>query len=290
MAAAALVVAAPIAEATVTVTAHFEVIAAAPYIFGDEALINNGASESQTGALLFLTENISPGGACNCVIDQAPLGVMYDTFWDRWAVINEDQSAMPAGASFNVLAVPASSPGVFVHTAAAPNIDGQLTLINSPLTNDNPKAELQVTQDFDPGAIGGTYDPHVIGVWYDSALGEWSIINEDGEFMPVGASFNVMVGPTHSNGGKESVLETSHGNSPGGVTLFNGANGVTNPNVIAFTTPDVDWNNHANIFDSDPTSVGYFEIGPNAFIAGVFHDDDSPMVLHEQINTLTFSS
>jgi hypothetical protein len=41
--------------------------------------------------------------------------------------------------------------------------------------------------------LGGVYNAHNIGVWYDSSLDQWSIFNQDGANMPDGAAFNVLV-------------------------------------------------------------------------------------------------
>jgi hypothetical protein len=48
-----------------------------------------------------------------------------------------------------------------------------------------------VTQNWNPGGSRGVYNPNAVGVWYDSALGEWTIYNEDLNSLPMGASFNV---------------------------------------------------------------------------------------------------
>jgi hypothetical protein len=87
---------------------------------------------------------------------------------------------------------PASSLGVqFVQVATAANISGNLTIIDHPLTNGHPDAIVLVTPNYHPGGVGGTYDNHPIGVYYNG--GQWTIFNQDLGSMPVDAAFNVMV-------------------------------------------------------------------------------------------------
>ena len=51
------------------------------------------------------------------------------------------------------------------------------TMIDNALTNDNPNAIVVVTPNYNPGGVGGTYDNHPIGVWYDGS--KWAIFNQD---------------------------------------------------------------------------------------------------------------
>jgi hypothetical protein len=45
-----------------------------------------------------------------------------------------------------------------------------------------------------PGSVGGEYHNYHLGVWYSFA-NQWAIFNQDITAMPVGAKFNVLVGP-----------------------------------------------------------------------------------------------
>jgi len=110
----------------------------------------------------------------------------------KWAVFNQDLAAMPAGAAFNVLVATTDS-AAFVHTATAANISGNWTPIDHPLTNDNPNAIVLVTQNWNPGGVGSTYNNHPIGVWYSGGAKKWAIFNQDLASMPDGAAFNVIV-------------------------------------------------------------------------------------------------
>jgi hypothetical protein len=87
---------------------------------------------------------------------------------------------------------PAAS--AFVHVANPHNTKSNFTIIDNPLTNNNPTAILMVTQNWSPPINkGGVYNPQSIGVWYTDE-GKWSIFNQDRHaMMPEGTAFNVQV-------------------------------------------------------------------------------------------------
>lgn len=87
-----------------------------------------------------------------------------------------------------------AAPYVFVHIATAKNTQNNFTIIDNFAINNNPKALLFVTQNWNPkDHQSGTYNPEPVGVWFTKE-GKWSIFNQDRHSkMPVGAAFNVMV-------------------------------------------------------------------------------------------------
>jgi hypothetical protein len=123
-----------------------------------------------------------------------PIGVFYYGAVEKWAVFNQDDtSSMPVGAAFNVV-IPEIDSRVFIHRATAGNTDGHRTYINHSLTNKNPHAFVFVTQNWNPGGKGGTYNDHPIGVYYNHVAEKWAIFNQDHvSSMPEGASFNILV-------------------------------------------------------------------------------------------------
>ncbi|MBV6396769.1 MAG: hypothetical protein HFACDABA_02369 [Anaerolineales bacterium] len=165
--------------------------ASAGNITSNYTTINKGALNNNPDAVFFVTVNWNPGGGSG-VYNPAPIGVWYNGATDRWAVFNQDLSAMPAGTSFNVL-IPQTNPRVYVHTANAGNTVSNYTLINHPASNNNPNAVIFVTANWNPGGSGGVYDPSALGVWYSASDNKWAIFNQDLSAMPPGASFNVMV-------------------------------------------------------------------------------------------------
>jgi hypothetical protein len=146
----------------------------------------------------------------------------------KWGIFNEDRSSMPVGASFNVYANPGSTPGwVFVVTASS---SSYITFINASPLNDDPGASLLVTQNWNPGGTGGVYNPNAVGVWYDSAVGEWAIYNEDLSALPTGASFNVLNLTSVTFQVKQVATSA---NTFGDSTCLSGVN---NPDDILFVT------------------------------------------------------
>jgi hypothetical protein len=68
---------------------------------GDATFINNSATNGKPGAFVLSTPNWNPNGAATGVSDTDPTGVWYDA--PSWAVFQEDTSAVPLGAAFNLL-------------------------------------------------------------------------------------------------------------------------------------------------------------------------------------------
>ena len=273
-----------LAGASVTQTSHFVVQGTAASASGDSMYINNGATNSQPNDLLFVTPNWNATGLCGCVYNSPPIGVWYNNSSHKWAVFEENTSAMPAGASFNVLAVPTSSSSAFVQTSSSSNDAGDYTIINSPLTNGQPNAQLQVTQNWNPGGHGGTYNNHNVGVWYDSAIAKWAIFNEDRATMMTGRSFNVLVGSAPSNGGYGVVAKASSGNSSGDTLYVNNFISNGNPNAVVFDTPN--WNPGGSGGTYDPAASGVWYTGSGI---GVFNQDRSTMTAGSAFNLLVFS-
>jgi len=95
----------------------------------------------------------------------------------------------------------------FVHTVTSANIDpayAYISYLDHAYLNDPTYGSfynLLVTPNFNPrGKYLGVYNNHPIAVWYNSTLGRWAVVNQDGGAMTVGASFNVMFFYNNSNG------------------------------------------------------------------------------------------
>jgi hypothetical protein len=96
----------------------------------------------------------------------------------------QGKSAPADGAAFDA---------VLVHRATPETLSENSTYLDNPRANGDPNVVLYVTQNFNPGGEGGTYNEHPIGVWYDDSRQRWAIFNQDREPMPDGAAFNVAV-------------------------------------------------------------------------------------------------
>lgn len=158
---------------------------------GDYTYISDSSVNNNANAVVLVTPTAdrgSPGGAAY----NHNIGVWYEGVdKEKWAIFNQDRTAVPAGATFEVVVPPASEK--FVHRAEPINIVGNDTYLDDPLTNGNPDAVLSVTQNWNPGGGRGVYNNHAIGVLYDKDKQKWAIYNRDGAPIPDGAAFNVAV-------------------------------------------------------------------------------------------------
>jgi sortase A len=128
------------------------------------------------------------------------VGVWYEPQARKWAIFNEDRAPVPDGTTFQVV-VP-GGPEKFVHRAEPGNITEDSTYLDDPLANGKPGAILSVTQNWNPGGGGGTYNDHPVALRYDAGREKWAIYNTDGSAIPAGAAFNVAVsGETQATGG-----------------------------------------------------------------------------------------
>ena len=230
--------------------------------------IDNALTNGHPNAIVFTTQNYNPGDAGG-MDDNHNLGVYYNG--SAWAIFNQDHAAMPVNAAFNVL-VPNPDTSVFVHTATVANTSGHITTIDYPLANAHPNAILIVTQNWDPGGLGGVDDEHPIGVYYVS--GQWTIFNQDHVAMPVGAAFNVFV-PTPRPGVGVFVQMAATGVNIGGhITYIDNALTNGNPNAIIVVTPN--WNppGGSGIYDNHPIGVFYFS---TIHQWGIFNQDHAAM-------------
>ena len=166
--------------------AAFTHVATAANIIGNYTVIDHPLTNDHPEAILLVTQNLTP----SVVRNPSPIGVWYSSSREKWTIFNEDTSAMPVNAAFNVEVLPEAGP-VFKHVATSANINSNYTLIDNALTNDNPSAIILVTQNLNEG--GAQYNNAPIGVWYYSYVGQWGIFNEDNSDMPEDAGFNVKV-------------------------------------------------------------------------------------------------
>lgn len=113
-----------------------------------------------------------------------PVGVDYDPFENQWVIGNTNLVDMPTNAQFNVYHQQPSA-NAFKHVAVAANISSNSTLIDHPLLNGTPCAQIQVTQ------ATSNSNPHSTGVWYTGT--KWAIYNQDQDPMTVNTRFHVII-------------------------------------------------------------------------------------------------
>jgi hypothetical protein len=223
----------------------------------DNALTNNNPA-----AVVFVTPNWSPPGGGGAYDDRA-IGVWYHD--GRWAIYNQDQSPIPAGAAFNVHVWSGPSATVLVHSATSANTAGDYTNIDNSASNSKLSAIVWVTPNYAPALV---YDNHAIGVWYNS--GKWAVFHQDVSDMAVGTAYNVAIG---SHGAKAAYVHTaSAGNSTGDYTDLDNAALNGHPNAMVFVTPN--WNpaGGSGVYDNHNIGVWYHDGHWS-----VFHQDQTPI-------------
>jgi hypothetical protein len=201
--------------------------ATAGTIHGNRTDIDNPETNGSPNANVFVTPSYNPGGIGG-TYEMHPIGVYYTG--GKWTIFNQDASAMPVNAAFNVFVPPAGA-GVFLQRATAGNSIHDFTQIDNPLTNGNPNTLVFVTPNYNPGGVGGKYENHLIGVFYTS--GAWTIFNQDLAAVPANAAFNVLLLVPNVD---VLVHTATNANSGGDHTSVDSRLTNSNPNAIALIT------------------------------------------------------
>ena len=217
---------------------------------GNWTVIDNPLTNGNPDAVLRVTQNFNPSGV-EGVYNNHKIGVWYDGA--NWAVFNQDLVAMPDSASFNVTVLP-DDPTVSIHTAVPANTTGAWTSIDHPLTNNNPNAIVSITQNWNPGGVGGTYNDHTVGVMYQDGIAKWTVFNQDGAPMPDGASFNVSA-PSLESAKFVHLADTV--NTTAWATYIDHPLSNDNPNALLFVTQNWNPGGAGGIFNDHPIGVWY---------------------------------
>jgi len=234
-------------------------------------LIDNPLTNGKPNAKILVT----PKDTAN----SRPVGVWYNG--TKWGIFNQDGASMPVGVSFHVFVIPETYAGGFVHQATAANISGNYTVIDHPLINGNPNAIVFVTQNWNPGNVGGTYNNHNIGIWYSSSQQKWAIFNQDLAAMPVDAAFNVLVQVPQSD---VFVHKATSANSSGHVTRIDHPLSNNDPNAIVFVTPN--WNPGGVGGTYNNHNIGVYYAGSPINKWSIFNQDIATMPNDAAFNVL----
>ena len=157
---------------------------------GDYTYLSDPAIDGDPDAVVMVSVSTDRGRDGGPSYDHN-IGVWYEAGAQKWAIFNQDLSAVPAGATFRVVLPPA--PESFVHRAELDNTVGNATYLDDPLTDGKADAPVSVTQNWNPGGGAGVYNDHPVKVLYDEDVQKWAVYNRDGARMPDGAAFNVAV-------------------------------------------------------------------------------------------------
>jgi hypothetical protein len=100
---------------------------------------------------VFASQNWNPPGSTG-VYNDSPIGLWYSAdgpadpaLKNRWAIVNQDGSNIPLGASFNVMYIgEVASPEVFLHYTSIEDVGRTYTILDHPAVNDDPNARLVI--------------------------------------------------------------------------------------------------------------------------------------------------
>jgi len=116
-------------------------------------------------------------------------GIYYDGA--NWAIFNEDISNIVEGSTYNVY-IAKDDAELITHVATAAN-QGSLasyTVLDHPLLNGNPNANIVLSNNWSPNQV---YNTKNYGVWYDESPQRWIIFDEAIGTIPTNAAFNVLI-------------------------------------------------------------------------------------------------
>jgi hypothetical protein len=227
--------------------------ATAANISGNYTVIDHPLINGNPNAIVFVTPNWNPGNVGG-TYNNHNIGIWYSSSQQKWAIFNQDLAAMPVNAAFNVLVlVPQSD--VFVHKATSANSTGHVTDIDHPLSNNDPNAIVFITPNWNPGGVGGTYNNHNIGVYYEgSPINKWSIFNQDIATMPNDAAFNVLIPHPDAS---VFVHKATAANTSGHITTIDYPLTNNKPNAILLVTPNWNPGNVGGTYNNHPIGVYY---------------------------------
>jgi hypothetical protein len=197
-------------------------------IISNWTVITNPATDGNPNLRILVTQILidTAGNKYN----NHEIGVWYNG--SKWSIFNEDLSAMPDGASFNILVL--DEVNSFVQTATSGNIVVASTEIDNPFLNNNPNALVYITQNWNPGGVGNVYNTSKVGTYYSSTSKKWTIFNEDYANMVENSKYNVYFGSPYF------VHRSDSSNSVPNLTYFD--NPIINNDPAAFIFAIHNWN------------------------------------------------
>jgi hypothetical protein len=268
---AAAAVARPARSAPRSPDVHFVQLATQISVVDDTTYINNKKSNGNPRALIFVTPNWNPVNNKIGLFDTSPIGVRYNSAKKRWGIFNEDGSGMQSGEAFNVLIVPKPTKNAFVHTATASSIDGAASIIKNAATNGKSHLLLQVTQNLTPPGQAGMSNANPVGAAYSASKHRWTVFQDSGADMTVGAAFNVLVG-TSGTGARSARLTASTGNLEGDNADFRNRHTNNDFRAQVFVTVT-----YAGLYVGVPLGAFYDKLLGRPYIWSVLMEDHLDM-------------
>ncbi|HEX7333640.1 MAG TPA: RICIN domain-containing protein [Pyrinomonadaceae bacterium] len=159
-------------------------------ILSNYTIIDSPFTNNNPSALLFVTQNYNPAGASEGIYNNHSIGVFYTA--GKWAIFNQDRSAMPPNAAFNVH-VSGGAESARVLTSVGEGLNGRIPVAFARRDN-----VLLVTSNWNPNGRAGVYNNGVLQVGIEPDSGEW-MISSNSINPPRGAAFNVVVFASRNN-------------------------------------------------------------------------------------------
>jgi hypothetical protein len=239
---------------------------------------DNPFTNGNPSARVLVTQNWNPNGKVGHY-NPHNIGVSYDG--KRWRIFNQDGAAMPFGASFNVRIEGNAQPVV------APASASSRVYIDDAVANSNSDAVVLATAGVNSrvsrfGSSRGVYNPHPIGVDYDSQKGRWFIFNEDFAPMNSYAAFNVKVYGIQDTLGVNtgvSIVQDPRRNAEHNFMLIDRWFSRGHPSASVFITHNASQSG----LNAHPTGVAYDE-SIHRWI--LFNEDQAPMRDDAAFNTV----
>jgi len=153
-------------------------------------LIDDPSLNDNLGRLVFTTNYFN----ANEMNNNNNYGIFYNDIADRRGIYSEDGQPIPTDAGFFVLISGIeTNVATFRHAADEANTVGNLTTLDVPLLNNNPDAIFVAEHYF--GVLPNSDVTHdsVYTARYSTTSDKWTLLNEDGEDMPVGIVFDLMI-------------------------------------------------------------------------------------------------
>lgn len=164
---------------------------------GDYTVLNHALANGNINAVILVTQDFGSG-----VYNAHHIGLVYNAAsGGRWRIFNQDGTAIPVGATFNVFVISIQSVSAYTHAALANTIPDALpntTVLNNAILNSNPDAAFQITPvRIATTEIAGPVNNNAVRTTY--ASGSWRIINPSGVAMPQVSGFNVVITDTDAS-------------------------------------------------------------------------------------------
>jgi hypothetical protein len=222
-------------------------------------------------ALLEVTPNWNPPGA-SAVFNDANVSTFYDSAKGQWAIFNQNFAAMPDAASFNYVRSPGGAQR-FVATSA--NTQSFVMRPGLGAADNDLSAVLIVTPSWN-----GVIDDRPVGVYYDTLVHRWAVINEDLQAMPLNAAFNVWIADTKQG---SFIHTTTAANVSNDFTYLDNMNTNNEPAAQIFVTHNLSPNGGGS--PAHPHALGVF-FEPTAQKWAIFNQDQSPMPVGRSFNVM----